>query len=150
MADIIHKIFGKQHGHSSKHSDSSKKEEKEKEKEMTSEGYSKLQSDFSSRKKALANSADPDETPHDAAGRHFPPTLRPPHSYTLHLPLPFTPAPQLHSTLAPVTSLYHCIRYFTPPLHPPHSFTLHSPLHSNLNPPLHSTRHHVNAQTAHS
>ncbi|XP_052274279.1 cAMP-dependent protein kinase catalytic subunit alpha isoform X1 [Dreissena polymorpha] len=46
MADIIHKIFGKQHGHSSKHSDSSKKEEKEKEKEMTSEGYSKLQSDF--------------------------------------------------------------------------------------------------------
>lgn len=45
MADIIHKIFGKQHGHhSSKHGESSKKEDKEK--ESGAEGYTKQQMEF--------------------------------------------------------------------------------------------------------
>jgi len=42
MADIIHKIFGKQSHHGSKHSDSGKKEEKE----GSAEGYTKHQMDF--------------------------------------------------------------------------------------------------------
>jgi hypothetical protein len=45
MADIIHKIFGKQHSHHGKHADSTKKDEKEKD-SGAAEGYTKQQMDF--------------------------------------------------------------------------------------------------------